>query len=208
MWHLTLVFGIITLVTCGCSPRLDSDSWRPWYVRVGEADNPGPARVDRAALMTVVEGHGDAVKRTDAPAGATVQYPQPFRDGFDDIFLPGAQPPPRPVPPGDLFSLQLESYNGSGWRQLKQRLKSTTAHAVMAQETWLSQAAIAPASRWAARHGWKAVWAPAGKRSTGRRIWGRGYLCQGLARPWLSSRWFLHLAPCQGRRRGARGARP
>ncbi len=174
---------ILFLITLMSSPILEHGAWRPRNLRVGEAVNPGPGPGHGAMRGDVVEriGGSSAIKRVESCSGAAVQYPQPHRDGFDDMFLLGHCPPPRPAPPDDQFALQLESFNGTGWKQLRKRLLATSAHAVLAQQTWLPQAAIPAASRWAARHGWKAVWAPAGKGARGGASGGVAI----LARSWL-----------------------
>ncbi len=196
-WSLMVAAGLVLFLTWSFvvlpnHPALCGDAaWQDIYRRIGEASNPGPAPpVAPVPDHGAAARHGRELLRVDHPGGAAVKYPQPYRDGFDDIFLPGHQAPMRAVPPGDPFALEIESFNGTGWRQLKKRLTATKAHALLAQETWLPQAAIAPASRWAARHGWKAVWAPAGVgarggASGGVAIFARNWL--GLAYPPVGS---------------------
>ncbi len=57
--------------------------------------------------------------------------------------------------------LVIETVNPTGWTALKRRLLSTDAHALLAQETWVDQSAMAGAAAWARRQGWRSVWAPA-----------------------------------------------
>ncbi len=88
--------------------------------------------------------------------------------------------------PGDEFRLLVETANTTGWAALKRRLLDTRAHVLLAQETWVTQAAIPAASEWARRRGWKAVWSPArvtenGGTSAGVAIFARDYL--GLRYP-------------------------
>ncbi len=59
------------------------------------------------------------------------------------------------------FRLTVETVNSTGWQSLRKRLTTTTAHVVMAQETWVTQAQVPAASSWARRNGWRSIWTPA-----------------------------------------------
>ncbi len=124
--------------------------------RVGEAANPGPTGTAQPAACA-------SAKLVDASWRKVISYPEPHRDGFRDIGSPGFGPgrdPPRAAGVED-FAFQVETVNSTGWGPLRRRLRSTTAHAVLAQETWVLQCQVAGASDWAKRHGWESVWAPA-----------------------------------------------
>ncbi len=116
--------------------------------RLGEASNPGPPVV-----------HAIARRVPATEAGGSVQYPAPGRGSLADVMAPGHRQGPRQAL-GD-FRLVLETVNATGWTALKQRLLDTEAHALLAQETWVDQSAMAGAAAWARRHGWRSVWAPA-----------------------------------------------
>ncbi len=59
------------------------------------------------------------------------------------------------------FALRVETVNATSWGPLKKRLRRTGAHLVLAQETKLAGVALATASAWALKSGWKMVAAPA-----------------------------------------------
>ncbi len=86
--------------------------------------------------------------------------------------------------------MEVETVNATGWRALKRRLKKTTAHAILAQETWVGQAHIPAASEWAKKNGWKSIWGaatvgPGGGPSAGVAVLVRDYL--GLRYPQVGS---------------------
>ncbi len=124
--------------------------------RIGEAANPGPG-TERPA------GNSEAVL-VDAVNGGGVQYPAPHRDGFRDIATPGHEnlDAGRESRRGEeQFKLLVETVNSTGWGPLQRRLTSTSAHVVLAQETWILPCQVAMAQGWARRRGWHSVWAPA-----------------------------------------------
>ncbi len=121
---------------------------------LGQAANPGPA----CGAVGTVE-----LKTNKADWRGFVEYPVPHRDGFRDIATPGfgGGTGAGRRPPEEEFHLQIESVNTTGWGPLRRRLAETTAHVIIAQETWLLIDQAASASDWARRHGWEAVMAPA-----------------------------------------------
>ncbi len=124
--------------------------------RVGEAAHPGPT----AATVAV----GGTLRRILGHARAAISYPRPGTGSLRGAVAPGFTGGGRQKAwsdEEDLFALRVEAVNATGWRALQRRLLSTSAHALMAQETWLSQDAIPAASAWAKRKGWHSVWAPA-----------------------------------------------
>ncbi len=167
--------------TCSTTLSLVNAPHTPWQrrQRLGEADNPGPAapqeewRPWRRLTRTALEG------------AAAVEYPQPGRPGFRDFVAPGFTRGARCPADGE-FQLKVESANTTGWAALKRRLRATEAHALLAQETWVTQSMMPAASAWARRRGWKSVWAPAAKGpgggpSAGVAIFVRD--CMGLKFP-------------------------
>ncbi len=160
-------------------PPLVADLRHVGCRRIGEADHPGPGggaadgpSFDILAAARRVGVEGEA---------ATISYAQPRDSGMSSIMSPGAVAAPAPTGHADEFALVIETVNSTGWAALKQRLDSTKAHAVLAQETWVAQASVAAASRWAKAHGWRSVWSPAARTkrggvSGGVAIFARDYL--------------------------------
>ncbi len=155
--------------------------WRPRPARVGEATNPGPPHPAVVAPR---------LRRVPMPEAAAVAYPAPDRQGFRDFAAPGFTRDPGAARPEEQFQLRIESANTTGWLALQKRLESTTAHALLAQETWVLQGAVPMASQWARRRGWKSIWSaaqsgPGGGPSAGVAIFVRDHL--GLRYPSVGS---------------------
>ncbi len=130
--------------------------WWTEGARIGEARHPGPA----AATIAI----GGALRRIYGTARAAISYPRPGTGCLRGAVAPGYARSDWHRDGGsddDLFALRIEAVNTTGWRALQRRLLSTEAHALLAQETWLSQDAIPAASAWAKRRGWHSIWAPA-----------------------------------------------
>ncbi len=124
--------------------------------RVGEALNPGPAMTRSTSSKSI--------KLVDAAWRKAVEYPPPHRDGFRDIASPGfvgrrSEGERRRLE--EDFRLIVETTNSTGWGPLRRRLLDTSAHVVLAQETWVLPDQMARASSWARRNGWHSLWAPA-----------------------------------------------
>ncbi len=151
-------------VTCCTSPRTDCAPRTPGAVRYGEADHPGPS-----ALGYRLPG-GDGFKGARRADGGA--------DGLRG-FVDGE-------PPRQQFALVAETANATGWLPLQRHLLRTSAHVVMAQEHHLRGEAVAAASSWARRNGWKSLWVEAepgegaGTRG-GVAVLARDFL--GVARP-------------------------
>ncbi len=136
--------------------------------RIGEADNPGPATTTNAACNSpvgaceITEAAGDLQwKKALSPSG--LSYPEPYREGFRGALAPGyADPEPARMDKARCrLELCIETANTTGWGPLRRRLDETSAHVLVAQETWVLLAQVAEASTWARRHGWTSIWAPA-----------------------------------------------
>ena len=57
----------------------------------------------------------------------------------------------------------VETFNGSSWGTIKQRLgelQNTSVAVLFAQEIKLLEGSLGTASAWALNHGWKSFWAP------------------------------------------------
>ncbi len=149
--------------------------WQPWS-RIGEASNPGPAAVGPPELPDL------ATTRRIHDGAMIIDYPRPSQKGLSNFIAPGFVGSGRDTKGGDdEFRLVVETVNATGWTALKKRLAATDAHAVLAQETWVTQAGVAAASAWARRHGWKSVWSPAvttdkGGTSAGVAVFARAFL--------------------------------
>ncbi len=61
----------------------------------------------------------------------------------------------------------LETVNITGWKGLRRRLRTSKAHVLLVQETWVDKDFSASASQWASRRGWKSCWCPAERREGG-----------------------------------------
>ncbi len=130
--------------------------WAPPTWRVGEAANPGPL----AAFPTARR----ALARRDQ---AAVQYPQAGKGCLKYCVSPGHRAEGQDSDGGETFKLKIETVNSTGWSALKWRILTTDAHVICAQETWVNQAAVAGASAWARRNGWRSVWSPAATTKRG-----------------------------------------
>ncbi len=133
--------------------------------RMGEATNPGPRTCThtRPAQPTDLDVGTVHAEVTNANCSQVINYPRPHRDGFRGAIAPGLDDIDR----GRVrrseegLKLQVESINSSGWGPLKRRLQQSQAHAILAQETWVLNSKVPSARRWARRHGWTSLWAPA-----------------------------------------------
>ncbi len=123
-------------------PKTYTCSGKP-TIRVGEAKNPGP-RSSRQGPMTT--------------QGAAV-YRQPHRPGFHGALLHGECNKSAEVE--DSFALTIDTVNGTSWGSLNRYLRVSPAHVVLAQEHHLGPDAVAQASAWALRRGWRSIIAPA-----------------------------------------------
>ncbi len=146
--------------------------------RVGEADNPGPTSVSLA-----VDG---VLRKVYSTARAAMNYPSPGKRSLRGAVAPGYRTDASDLEQSDQFALAVEAANTTGWKGLQRRLVASSAHALLAQETWVTQDAIPAASAWALRRGWKSVWTaaqpgPNGGASGGTAIFVRDYL--GLRYP-------------------------
>ncbi len=153
--------------------RLDLDPRDPrgprWWsqsTRVGEAANPGPSNGDAVHRLAHDGVPPQRLRYVTKPEAATVSYPSPNRVGFRDFVAPGHVAAAKGGQRQD-FELTLETFNSTGWRSLKKRLATSKSHVLMAQETWITQAMIPTASRWAKKRGWKSIFAPAASGSGG-----------------------------------------
>ncbi len=140
---------------------------------MGEASHPGPL----AATVVAV----GMLRRVCAAAGSAIHYPRPGDGALRGAIAPGFAQEADGTAGQDEFSLRVEAVNSTGWRTLQRRLSTTSAHVVLAQETWLMQGSIPAASDWARRHGWKTVWTaavqgPSGGASGGAAILVRDFL--------------------------------
>ncbi len=133
--------------------RCGSGRWWTDASRVGEASTPGPL-----SATVAVDG---MLRKVYSTAKSALHYPTPGTSALSRIVAPGF-PTVNSVNEGDgEFAMSIETVNATGWRALQRRLLGTKAHAVLAQETWLSQDAIPAASSWARRHGWQSIWTAA-----------------------------------------------
>ncbi len=151
----------------------------PWWHpirRIGEASNPGPARIEPPSLPDI------AARRLLPEQNSAIQYPRPTTGGsLGNVMAPGFSARAPTASGNDRIQLLIETVNSTGWTALKMRLVRTEAHALLAQETWITQAAVASASAWARRHGWRSIWSPAtvtkkGGTSAGVAIFVRDYM--------------------------------
>ncbi len=88
-------------------------------------------------------------------------YPSPGAHSLTGAVALGYNLGQREEVEDEKFALEIETANTTGWRALQRRLLRTRAHALLAQETWLTPDAVPAASAWAKRHGWKSVWTAA-----------------------------------------------
>ncbi len=143
-------------------------TWWTTSTRVGEACNPGPT------VVTMVVDN--VLRKVYDTAKAAISYPRPGSGCLRGAVAPGFTNGGGHslAPEQELFALRIETANTTGWRSLQRRLKATNAHAVLSQETWLTQDAIPAASAWARRHGWHSIWSAATPGPNGGGIWRSG----------------------------------
>ncbi len=173
--------GIPADVSEVAEPRVGNSSGARWWSdvgRIGEAANPGPT----AATMIVY----GMLRRTYATARSAISYPNPGTRTLRGAIAPGYSTAHDDQGGEQLFALSIETSNTTGWRGLQRRLTTSAAHAILAQETWVTQDAIPAASAWAMRRGWKSVWTaavpgPNGGASGGAAIFVRSQM--GLRYP-------------------------
>ncbi len=136
------------------------------HLRIGEAENPGPAAsAAPAAAAAAAEVPWSKERPQDSLA-----YPEPHRPGFRDFFTPGYEPDEvndEEAAEMEAFQLVVETANTTSWGPLRKRLKATQAHIMLAQETKIMIGKQAEVSAWALRNGWKMVAAPAIKGKHG-----------------------------------------
>ncbi len=149
--------------------------WWSHAVRVGEAGNPGPT-----ALSLAVDG---ALRKIYSTARAAVTYPCPGTGSLRGAVAPGYETAAGDQGRDDQFALAVEAANTTGWKGLQRRLAASGAHALLAQETWVTQDAIPAASAWALRRGWKSVWTAAKPGPNGGGLRRHCYFCPRLPRP-------------------------
>ncbi len=175
-------YATVATLTCPCGRRNGGGGGHSrergaagYTFRVGEASNPGPCA--QCSLPWVELEH------------SPIHYPSPGREGFHGVHTVGFEEEVHP-PLADSFSLVVVSVNGTAWGSIQAFLSTTHAHVVCAQEHRLPPQAIAAASAWARRRGWKSVWTPAvagagGGWSAGTAIFARSFL--GLRHPAVGS---------------------
>ncbi len=156
------------------------------HLRVGEAKNPGPEGRDTEETAGRAEGGTKgAIPWSSERPSDRLQYPEPHRPGFRDVLTPGYEEEKGEHESSeagkDAFALVVETVNATGWGPLKKRLRKTKAHIALAQETKVSAAAMATASTWSLKNGWKMIGAPAttgknGGTSGGVAVFVRSYL--------------------------------
>ncbi len=127
--------------------------WWAHASRVGEARHPGPLQA-----TLVAEG---LLRRVVDYATSAIEYPRPGTGSLRGAVAPGFGLRERAVDGDELFALSIEAVNSTGWRALQRRLQSTSAHVILAQETWIMQDSIPAASAWAKKRGWKSIWSAA-----------------------------------------------
>ncbi len=161
-----------------------TNGWSAWDKKrcLGQADNPGP-RPDGPGMT-----YDMATRVRFTVEQAAVVYPHPNGGSLSRVVAPGFRRNAHTAKgvAADEFKLKVETANTTGWAGLKRRLTTTDAHAILAQETWVTQSAIPAAAAWARRRGWRSVWSPAkvtkkGGVSAGVAIFARDYL--GLTFP-------------------------
>ncbi len=156
-WRCGQAHGNTTLAnawrTAPC--KVCSQGGYPWYCasRIGEAANPGPLQATLAA--------GGLLRRIGSKVASAVSYPRPGTGCLRGAIAPGFGEHRMSGGDGELYALSVEAVNSTGWKALQRRLQATTSHAVLAQETWVTQDSIPAASAWAKRRGWKSVWSAA-----------------------------------------------
>ncbi len=142
--------------------------WWTKAVRIGEARNPGPL----AATVAV----GGLLRRLHANVSGAIVYPRPGTGSLRGAIAPGFARDGTGGPTEEQFELKIEAVNTTGWKSLQRRLLTTHAHALLAQETWVTQDSIPAASDWARKRGWKSVWSAAQAGPNGGAAGGGGHL--------------------------------
>ncbi len=137
----------------GDTARRGRGRWWTDASRVGEASEPGPSPATIA-----VDG---MLRKVYSTAKSALCYPAPGANALSRIIAPGFPAAASEQKGNEDFAMCIETVNATGWRALQRRLLATRAHAVLAQETWLSQDAVPAASAWARRHGWQSIWTAA-----------------------------------------------
>ncbi len=133
----------------------DMLTWADWMkarCSVGEASNPGPSGQQQQQHGGHVPGKGTLSDRAPGKSGFwQAQAPGYVVDGSaNDLHASGK-----------LFELQVITTNTTSWRGLRDVLRSTSAHVVLAQEHHPPPEDIPAKAAWAARRGWKAIFFPA-----------------------------------------------
>ncbi len=160
--------------------------------RIGEAANPGPPNIPDVAR-----------RKYTAAKDATISYCQPNSRSLSHIVAPGHRGEAAAARRGghgaapENLELLIETVNTTGWRGLKRRMMRTSAHVILAQETWVSQSSVPAASAWARRNGWRSVWSPA-------TVTQQGGVAAGVA---ILARDFLGLHPPVGQPHEVRPSR-
>ncbi len=137
--------------------------------RIGEAQNPGPTPSRRGSGLYADPRKSSFVGARMAGDDGGVGAQGPSAEG-------GQQ----------MWALRVATANTTAWGPLMRFLQSTSADVVLAQEHRLRGQAVAEASDWAHRRGWKSVWTEAklasgGGNSAGVAIFARQHL--GLSPP-------------------------
>ncbi len=140
-------------VQVGDSTQCSEVRWWTDASRVGEASTPGP-------LSATIAADG-MLRKIYSTARSALCYPAPGTNALGRVIAPGFPTSNLQKEGDEDFALSIETVNATGWRALQRRLLGTRAHAVLAQETWLSQDAVPAASAWARRHGWQSIWTAA-----------------------------------------------
>ncbi len=115
--------------------------WRDTYIRVGEAQNPGPP------LGAVIDG--------------AVTFRSPEQRGFWHQSLPSPVDGQDGRENDDLFALAVDTVNATAWGPLSRYLLATSAHVLLCQEHHLPPRDVPTAAAFALRHGWQPIILPA-----------------------------------------------
>ncbi len=137
-----------------CNPKGDilvsraDGQWVDTYLRVGEAENPGPC--------------GDHAERAVWGAfGAQA----PRTEGFHDVVAPGFESAGNSDADGEagqeVFTLRIVTVNVTTWTSLERFLARTSADVVLVQEHKIVRARADDKVAWLRRRGWNALFAPA-----------------------------------------------
>ncbi len=133
--------------------------------RIGEAINPGPSAIAYASPHNPLFRGARVAEGVDCGSGCAADEP------------PDLEP----------WALKVTTANSTGWEPLKRLLLSAnTSDVVVTQEHRLRGSAVAEASQWAHRRGWKSIWAEASVTEAGGLSGGVAVLVRshlGLAPP-------------------------